>query len=311
MIAALFALLPALALPLDCQPGRTCWIQKYVDVDPGPGRTDYRCGPVTTDGHDGVDFRIPGLTAMMQGVPVTAVAAGTVLRIRDGVADRPVGVGGPSVATAQAAGNAVIIDHGDGWESQYSHLRRGSVSVRPGDTVRAGDAIGLVGLSGETEYPHLHFALRHHGRPVDPFAGTPAPAACGTGPARPLWTGAVLAGFRYVRGQPVRFVLTTAPAQPPLIDDAPPPSRTAPLVGLAELIGPDPGQEVLLELIGPGDRLLARRTVRPDRPYLVWATHLGLRAPAGGWPPGRYRARLSVRAGDAILSRMEVAALLR
>lgn len=307
MIAALLALMPALALPLDCQPGRSCWIQKYVDVDPGPARTDYRCGPVTTDGHDGVDFRINGLTAMARGVPVTAAAAGTVLRIRDHVVDRAVRAGGGD----PPAGNAVVIDHGDGWESQYSHLRQGSVTVRPGDKVAAGAKIGLVGLSGETEYPHLHFAIRHQGRPVDPFTGATLPAACGAGPGRPLWSGMMLAAFAYARGQPVRFVITTAPARPPLIADLPPPSRTAPLIGLVELIAPDPGQNIVLELIGPDDRVLTRRVVRAERPYLVWSAHLGRRVPAGGWPPGRYRARLLVRAGDIVLSRMEVVATLR
>lgn len=306
MLTALLALVPALSLPLDCQPGRSCWTQKYVDTAPGPERRDYRCGPITTDGHDGVDFRLARLADLARGVAVRAAAPGIVLRVRDGVADRSARAGGD----APPAGNGVVIDHGDGWETQYSHLRRGSVRVRPGETVAAGAPIGLVGLSGETEYPHLHFAVRHRGEPVDPFTGTRAPASCGAGPSRPLWDEATRAALGYARGAVVRFVITTAPMRPPLIDDAPPPARTEPLVAVVELIGPEADHEVTLELIGPAGQMLARRAAGPERPYLVWTAHLGLRAPAGGWPAGRYRVRLQVRAGGAVIHRSEQTALL-
>lgn len=56
-------------------------------------------------------------------------------------------------------GNHVIIEHGDGVFSAYAHLRRGSVRVRPGEHVMAGDHIGDVGNSGNTTEPHLHFQL--------------------------------------------------------------------------------------------------------------------------------------------------------
>ena len=50
--------LPSLALPVDCVPGRNCVIQKYVDVDKGAGITDYTCGFLSSDAHEGTDFRI-------------------------------------------------------------------------------------------------------------------------------------------------------------------------------------------------------------------------------------------------------------
>jgi Peptidase family M23 len=57
-------------------------------------------------------------------------------------------------------GNYVVVDHGSGEYSIYVHLRQGSVRVKPGDTVRAGDAIAKIGLSGDAFFPHLHFELR-------------------------------------------------------------------------------------------------------------------------------------------------------
>jgi len=44
-----------LGLPIDCEPGKDCWILRYVDHDPGPGVRDYMCGALTGDGHKGTD----------------------------------------------------------------------------------------------------------------------------------------------------------------------------------------------------------------------------------------------------------------
>ena len=49
-------------------------------------------------------------------------------------------------------------------------MANGSLQVKPGDLVRAGQPLGHVGLSGLTEYPHLHFTIRHQGKIADPFA---------------------------------------------------------------------------------------------------------------------------------------------
>ena len=74
-----------LGLPLACEPGRDCWVVRYVDRDPGPGFADYRCGTLGSDGHDGTDFAIADPQGMASGVPVVAAAAGVVRSMRDGV----------------------------------------------------------------------------------------------------------------------------------------------------------------------------------------------------------------------------------
>ena len=53
------------------------------------------------------------------------------------------------LAAGKECGNRVGIDHGDGWATDYCHLATGSVSVKPGDNVAAGQPIGRVGLSGD------------------------------------------------------------------------------------------------------------------------------------------------------------------
>src|SRR5690606_21465600 len=49
------------AWPVNCDVGRDCFIQQYVDHDAGDGYSDYRCGPLSYDTHKGTDIRIPGI----------------------------------------------------------------------------------------------------------------------------------------------------------------------------------------------------------------------------------------------------------
>jgi murein DD-endopeptidase MepM/ murein hydrolase activator NlpD len=57
-------------------------------------------------------------------------------------------------------GNHVIVDHGNGEYSLFAHLKQGSVTVKPGQRVRAGDALGGVGMSGDAFLVHLHYQLQ-------------------------------------------------------------------------------------------------------------------------------------------------------
>ncbi|WP_460272417.1 M23 family metallopeptidase [Celeribacter sp. ULVN23_4] len=160
---------PVLAPPIDCVLGQTCYIQNYVDTDPGPGAADFTCGTLSYDGHTGTDFALPTLLDMQQGVDVLASAPGTVKAIRDGMADIAQNTEGAPDITGRECGNGVVIDHGDGWRSQYCHMKQGSIAVQKGQRVGASTVLGQVGLSGQTEFPHVHLALRHNGKLVDPF----------------------------------------------------------------------------------------------------------------------------------------------
>jgi hypothetical protein len=91
------------------------------------------------------------------GRPILAPAAGTVAVAVDSLADNAPGQRDP----AHAAGNHVILDHGNGEFSLLAHLRSGSVAVRPGATVAAGQKLGECGNSGNTSEPHLHYHLQN------------------------------------------------------------------------------------------------------------------------------------------------------
>jgi len=65
-----------------------------------------------------------------------------------------------------AYGNLLIVDHGNGLTTRYGHLSR--ALVRPGHKVKRGEVIGLVGVTGRTTAPHLHYEVRLNDRPVNP-----------------------------------------------------------------------------------------------------------------------------------------------
>jgi hypothetical protein len=103
------------------------------------------------------------------GQPVLAPAAGRVVWSVDGIADnRP---GQPDLH--RPFGNLVVLDHGSGEFSFLAHLQRGSIRVKLGQRVAAGDTLGRCGNSGNSSEPHLQYHLQSNG---DPFAGEGLPA---------------------------------------------------------------------------------------------------------------------------------------
>jgi murein DD-endopeptidase MepM/ murein hydrolase activator NlpD len=67
-----------------------------------------------------------------------------------------------------AYGYLVVLDHGGGWETRYAHLSR--IDVRVGERVAQGAVVGLVGSTGASTGPHLHFEVRRDGLALDPLA---------------------------------------------------------------------------------------------------------------------------------------------
>ena len=95
---------------------------------------------------------------VIYGKPVYAVADARVLAAVDGMADSPIGAL-PNLAPDKADGNHVILDLGNGSFALYAHFKPHSVSVTKGQDVRRGQLLGLVGTSGNSSEPHLHFQV--------------------------------------------------------------------------------------------------------------------------------------------------------
>jgi len=285
-----------LELPVACQPGRSCFIQQYVDHDPGPAARDYRCGPKAYQGHDGTDFRVPSRAAMLAGVEVRAAAAGTVRDVRDGAPDHD----GSGVAASRAAGtecgNGVVIDHPGGHQTQYCHMARGSLRVKPGRAVAVGAPLGRVGQSGMAAFPHLHLTVRSGGKAVDPFAPT-ASGICGAGGAG-LWSPAAANALTYRSPEVINAGFAAAPVTADAVEAGaiPGPNAASPaLLAYIRAIGLKAGDVQRLVVTGPGSAALAATDgpqLKVDRAQqLLFA---GKRNTTGRFAPGVYTARYTV-----------------
>jgi murein DD-endopeptidase MepM/ murein hydrolase activator NlpD len=102
------------------------------------------------------------------GKDAIAVADGRVVAVKDGI---PENIPGPTsravpITLETVGGNHVIIDLGGGRFAFYAHLQPGSLRVKLGDRVRRGQVVGLVGNSGNSTEPHLHFHLSDASSPL-------------------------------------------------------------------------------------------------------------------------------------------------
>lgn len=141
--------------PGGAAPGRLAWPLSQRVLTQPYGCTAVKLEPVAAwcsagHFHSGIDLAAPVAT------PVHAAADGVAR-----VAESPGGYG-----------LYVVVDHGGGVTTLYGHLEW--TSLRSGEHIRAGDELGLVGSTGLSTGPHLHFEVRRDGRPVDPIAWLPA-----------------------------------------------------------------------------------------------------------------------------------------
>jgi hypothetical protein len=104
------------------------------------------------------------------GADVLAVADATVARIKDGIPENTPGEDSSAVTDTDDAelGNYLILDLGGGNYCLYAHLQPGSLRVKAGDRVKRGQTLGLVGNSGSSTEPHLHFQVMNGTSLLDP-----------------------------------------------------------------------------------------------------------------------------------------------
>lgn len=292
-------------LPVACEVGNTCFVQNYVDHDPSSRARDYRCGAMTYDKHNGTDFRLPDLAVQRGGIDVLASADGQVSRTRDGVADVLVANPETPGVEGRECGNGVVIAHSEGWETQYCHLARGSLRVKPGQRVKAGQPIGRVGYSGLAQFPHLHFTVRSAGRVVDPFAHPHYGDECSEGPS--LWAEPLRPALTY-RGRSVlntgfareRPTTEKIEAADPVVGGKWPDAPV--LVAYVRAIGLRAGDVQSLSITTPKGGVLAAHTAPPlDRDKAQVMVFIGKNRPPGGWPAGRYRASYAVKHEDKVV----------
>lgn len=155
-------------------------IYNHVDHDTGfPNQlTDYNCRTRTYDtaagyNHEGTDivtWPFPWKMLDDDGVEIIAAAAGQIIVKNDGEFDRSCTFNNPD------PWNIIIVQHSDGSVAAYGHMKNGSTTTKNvGDMVSAGEYLGIVGSSGVSNIPHLHFEVltdETFTQIVDPYSGT-------------------------------------------------------------------------------------------------------------------------------------------
>jgi len=299
----------SLVFPVDCTLDETCHLQQFVDHDPGAGATDFMCGALTYDGHKGTDIALPSLNAQAAGVAVLAAAPGRVVGVRDGMADvLQTNPNAPDVSDREC-GNGVVIRHENGWETQYCHLAQGSVTVTQNQHVAAGDTLGMIGLSGQTEFPHLHLSVRQQDRVVDPFAPDVI-ESCGLAPEQTLWDdvpdtpqgGLITIGF--AGSVPSYDAIKAGNAHRGRLssDDA--------LVIWGYAFGSQAGDKLDLAIMGPAGSVI-RDTVTLDRTQAQLFRAIGRRAPQNGWDTGTYEGTVTHRRNGQVLDQQAIQTQVR
>jgi hypothetical protein len=296
----------SIALPIDCTLGETCYVQNFVDLDPTKTIRDHACTDATYDGHKGTDFALLSHAALADNFPVRAAASGVVRGVRNSMPDRLATAENAMDYAGKECGNGVVIDHGAGWETQYCHMAHNSITVKTGQYVDQGMPIGTVGLSGKTEFPHLHLSLRHDGNVVDPFAPATIDQACTPQPQMwnppipPQTSGIVTSG-----------ITTQLPSYAQVLDGLP--SRTALpatspiLANWALFYNLRVGDEIHLSLVGPSGHVL-NQTIPIEKPQARAFRTVGKRLPAQtvAWPSGLYTSETTLLRAGKLLAKTSV-----
>jgi len=284
--------------PVACALGQNCWIVNYIDEDAALNSSkDYQCGNMTYEGHDGTDIAIRDHKALVDNVNVLAAADGKVLRVRDSEEDRAGEANALSAArdAGRECGNGVIIDHGSSWETNYCHMKKGSISVSPGQHVRKGDPLGSVGQSGLAEFPHLHFGVKHDKTVIDPFTGV-AIAGCGAQGTVPMWDSDVpyellvpyAAGFS-----------TREPVYNQIVNDATGPERisaVAPILTFWALFyGVRAGDHIKIEILDPAGKVYVESESVQEKNKIRLMRYTGKRNANKPLSPGRYIGKATLK----------------
>jgi hypothetical protein len=293
---------PVFELPVDCTVGKDCFVQQYFDHDPAATASDYNCGNRSYDGHDGTDFRLPSLAAQRAGVRVLAAASGVVYSVRNDMPDQSFSDVNAAAVSGRECGNGVVVNHEGGWTSQYCHMAKGSLSVAAGDLVESGQPLGNVGLSGMTQFPHLHFAVRNGDNKLDPFSRGDNAAECKA--QKGLWSAKAAALLTYRHSEIINAGFAAAALE---MDDIEQQNIVAPTAGsmglvfYARAIGLRKDDMFVIDIVRPDGSMLSHDETFLQSDFAQRFGYAGKKRPAGGWMQGKYRATCKiVRRGKTI-----------
>ncbi len=311
--------------PVRCTLNADCYIQNYVDRDPtDAAAVDYTCGSQTYDKHTGTDIRLANLAAMHKGFEVLSPIEGKVVGVRNDMDDVSVGdtqvvaEGNIKDLDGKDCGNGVNISSRGGWRVQLCHMKKGSITVKPGERVKPNQVLGLIGLSGNTNFPHLHVTVWRNDKVVDPFSREDAALPCNPRADQKenygLWTTKMkyrpitLLGSGFATEVPDKAKMRDTPQS---LDNI---SMNAPAVLFwADLAGIRGGDDLSLRITSPDGRVFAEHTEKVARTVPLHFVYLGKRNKTP-MLPGNYTAQITVTRDGAmppILQSSRTVAIIR
>lgn len=295
---------PQFGLPIDCTLGENCWVMNYMDTDPAENSVkDFKCNQRSYDNHKGTDFAVRDKSVMAQGVDVLAAKDGTVERIRDGEPDRF-----PSLEDIEQVkeerkecGNAVLLNHGSGLQTLYCHLKKDSVTVKSGDTVTQGQKIGQVGLSGLTQFPHVHFGVLWESAVIDPYTGFSNVDGCGRF-KRSLWDPSLNMGYEEAAIYHGGFQIS-APNMHRIdqgldqIESVSLSENPEAFVYWTSIFGPREGDQISIVIKDPNGRIFSTRNYEQPKNRARQFLYTGRKLTSISLMPGTYIASVELKRG--------------
>ena len=240
---------------------------------------------------------------MEKGVDVQAVARGTVLRFREGEPDGfKTSEEKEAIRNARKeCGNGLIIDHGEGWISQYCNLKNGSISVKENEKVHAGQKVALVGMSGITDHPHVHLSILYKGKHVDPFTGQEMDSGCSKTETAQLWRSKSInyAGFSlydagFIAQKPDFSQISKGHKEPY------PQKDSDVIIFWSAYFGAKPNDVIEMKVFDPHDRIITEHIMTQKEEKARQYYYIGKKRPESGWVRGTYHAEVSVTRADEV-----------
>lgn len=145
------------AVALSLGPSRNLSVNDWARMAAAPNLWPVE-GIITSSFGERLD-PFSGEGAFHKGVDISTAYGSAILAPADGTVE--------AAEDENGYGHCVEIDHGHGITTVFGHMA--SYTVSPGEQVRRGDVIGYVGLSGRSTGPHVHYEVRIHGTPVNPY----------------------------------------------------------------------------------------------------------------------------------------------
>ena len=299
------------ARPIDCLLGEECFIQKYVDMAEKDAYGDYRCGHLSSDKHKGTDIRLRNYPAMEAGVNVLAAADGMVANLRDGEPDINV-KDNPHYDDSRGCGNIVILRHEDGYETFYCHMKQNSIAVQKGQHIKTGDVLGKVGLSGNTQFPHLHFGVKKDGKDIDPFNQQQLETGCQMNErAGSLWKNTPPYAKTTILSLGVHDGKADAEnARKGEYSNLALPPKAGAMVGWVDVMAPKKDDVVTITIVKPdGSNRSFDTTIPKDKAQ--WFQFSGMKRKTDFWDSGEYRLKVTVTRGEEIITQEEKAFVVK